>query len=381
MQLAELETPALIADRSRIAVNAQRMREHAAAHDIALRPHLKTTKSAAIARIAHGGEVGPGAVSTLREADYFLERGIADLTYAVCVTPNKFAHVADLVRRGADLKVLLASARIARQLAEFASGADVRIKAMIEIDCGDHRTGLAADAQELLVAAVMLNESVGVEFSGLLTHGGQSYACRSEAAIRQVADEEREALLSASARLKEAGVACQTLSSGSTPTAALGSNFSGLTELRPGVYLAGDLFQAQLGSCAFDDIAVSVLASVIAHDPTRNRLVLDAGGLALSKDRSTAEAPVDYGYGLVVRESGASFNKPVEHDMIVVGVSQEHGEVTSKSSLPFDELPIGSRVRVLPNHVCMTAAAYDRYYVVDSGGTDVIDEWDKASGW
>jgi len=377
MQLAELETPALIADRSRIEGNARRMREHLAPHGVSLRPHLKTTKSAAIARIAHDGRDGPSTVSTLREAEYFFEHGFRDLTYAVCITPNKFAHVSSLNNRGLDLKVLLASPEIATALADFAGGRPLPIRVMIEIDSGVHRTGLAPNDDALIDTGRILAGCDGIKLLGLLTHGGHSYGCRSREAIEAVAEEERSALLSAKDRLEDAGIAVGVLSSGSTPTALLGQNFDGLSELRPGVYLGGDLFQAQLGTCGIDDIAISVLASVIAHDRPNNRLVLDAGGLALSKDRSTEHAPKDYGYGLLVGEDGSRF----ETDMIVAGVSQEHGEVRADDPLPFDAMPVGSRVRVLPNHVCMTAASYDRYFVTESTGTEVIDEWHKATGW
>ena len=377
MQLADLETPALIADRQRIEGNARRMREHLRTHDVDLRPHLKTTKCSEIARIAHGGERGPGTVSTLREAEYFLDNGFTDLTYAVCITPNKFRHVTDLMERGLDLKVLVASARMAGELVAFAADRAAPVKVMVEVDCGDHRTGFAPDDAELVEAALILDTGDGVEFAGLLTHGGHSYGARSEEDIQQIAEEERGSLLEARERLTEAGIDTPMLSSGSTPTAMLGNNFEDLSEVRPGVYLAGDLFQMQLGTCGFDDIAVTVLSSVIAHDRASGRVVLDAGGLALSKDRSTEHAPVDYGFGLLVREDGT----PFEQELVVRGVSQEHGVVTSGQPMPFAELPIGSRVRVLPNHVCMTAASYDRYYVTDGIGTEIADEWHKASGW
>ena len=107
--LRDLETPCLIADRARIEVNAQRMLDRAEKFGVGLRPHLKTTKSAAIAKIAHGGRSGPITVSTLKEAEYFLANGFSDITYAVCITPNKFSHAADLIDRGADLKILIDS--------------------------------------------------------------------------------------------------------------------------------------------------------------------------------------------------------------------------------------------------------------------------------
>lgn len=375
--LSELETPCLIADRSLLEANAVRMRERASRFGFRLRPHLKTIKSAEIGRIAHGGNDGPITVSTLKEAEYFSANGFQDITYAVCITPNKFPHVKRLIDRGVELKVLLASESIANALADFAERERVLVGAMVEIDCGDNRTGLVPGAGELIAAARILEESGKLRFEGLLTHGGHSYAAKSVADIVAAAEDERTSLISAQKRLAENGIETPALSSGSTPTAMLGERFEGLDELRPGVYLAGDLFQAQLGTCKFEDLAVSVLATVIDHAPERNKLVIDAGGLALSKDRSTEHSPVDYGYGLVVRADGTRFLS----DLIVDGVSQEHGEVTSTHRLPYGELPVGSQVRVHANHICMTAASYDRYYVVDGGGSVIVDEWDKTTGW
>ena len=248
--LTELETPCLIADRSRIEANARRMRERAEKFGFQLRPHVKTTKSAVIAGIAHGGGKGPITVSTLKEAEYFLENGFEDITYAVCITPNKYEHAADLIDRGADLKVLLASVDVASDLAAFADGRGTPIKVMIEIDCGDHRTGLAPDDEMLVATARHIVFGDGVRLEGLLTHGGHSYECKTSTEIAAVAEDERTALLQAQQLLIDAGIEVDVLSSGSTPTAMLGENYEGLTELRPGVYLAGDLFQAQVGTCS-----------------------------------------------------------------------------------------------------------------------------------
>lgn len=372
-----LETPCLIADRARLHANAARMRQRAAAAGVLLRPHLKTVKSADIAAIAHGGGAGPITVATLREADYFLGRGFADLTYAVCITPNKFEHAAAIAARGGDLKLLLASPEVASSLASYAAASAARFTVMIEIDSGEHRTGLAPDDPALVEIGRIIHQSAELGLEGLLTHGGHSYRCVGANEIARVAEQERQSLLAGRTALEKAGIAVAVLSSGSTPTAVLGRNFEGLTELRPGVYLAGDLFQWQLGSCAFDDIAISVLSTVIGHDRERNRLVIDAGGLALSKDRSTANSPQDFGYGLLVRADGGSFDQK----MVVGSVHQEHGEVDSAAPIPYGELPVGSIVRVLPNHVCMTAAPYDRYYVTDGTGTEIVTSWDKVSGW
>lgn len=375
--LRDLLTPCLLVDRRRLAANARRMRERARRCGVGLRPHVKTTKCAEIARIAHGDASGPITVSTLKEAEYFFDRGFADITYAVSISPNKFARAAALADRGADLKVLVSTVSGAMQLAGFAASRAQPLKVMLEVDSGEHRTGFLPDAAGLPEAASALLGCPGLLLDGLLTHGGHSYGERTAEGFARVAEDERLSLLAARDVVAGCGASGLALSSGSTPTAVFGGDFAGIDEIRPGVYLAGDLFQAQLGTVSMDDIAISVLASVIAHDAARNALAIDAGGLALSKDRSTAAAPQDLGYGVVVRADGTPFAQ-----MPLVGnVHQEHGEVTCAAGLPYDEMPVGSLVRVLPNHVCMTAAPYDRYFVLDGDEPSIVDEWEKVSGW
>ena len=178
-------------------------------------------------------------------------------------------------------------------------------------------------------------------------------------------------------RLRAAGLPCPVVSVGSTPTAVHAKNLDGVTEMRPGVYVFNDVFQADIHSCALEDIAVTVLATVTGHHRARGEIVIDAGGLALSKDRSTQNGPRDVGYGLVVDAAGGA-SLPELH---VARVSQEHGVVTAPGGdLPFDALPPGTRVRVLPNHACFTAAAYEGYHVV-AGGHEVEAEWPRVNGW
>jgi D-serine deaminase-like pyridoxal phosphate-dependent protein len=212
--------------------------------------------------------------------------------------------------------------------------------------------------------------------AGVATHGGHSYKARGAEAIRAVAEQERLSVVEAAERLRDAGHDVPGVSAGSTPTGVHACSGEGLSEFRAGVYMAGDLFQAGLGAQSERDVAGSVLATVISHRREHNQIFLDAGGLALSKDRSTAAlTDGDSGYGLVVDLEGeASFGR-----LIVEGVHQEHGEVRSASAIPFDRLPIGAKVRILPNHVCMTAAAHGRYVVAE--GDRVRAVWEKTGGW
>jgi D-serine deaminase-like pyridoxal phosphate-dependent protein len=146
--------------------------------------------------------------------------------------------------------------------------------------------------------------------------------------------------------------------------------------VRAGVYMFGDLFQMQLGTHGPDGIALTVLSSVIGRRPERNAVLLDAGALALSKDRSTEKAPRDYGFGLLLDRAG----RPSFGEAVVARVHQEHGEARGEEPLPLARLPVGARVRVAPNHSCITAAAHDRYHVVD-GGERVVAVWERVNGW
>ncbi len=374
MDLAQLATPCLVLDRGRLERNAAFMAGRARELGVALRPHLKTAKCAEVARIATQGHSGAITVSTFAEAHWFAERGFRDQTLAVELPPNKVADAVALARAGVKLHVLIDSMPAARALAEGCAGLSRPLHALVEVDCGDKRGGVDPASPELIEIARALHVKPGLEFAGVLTHAGHSYGCRTVAEIADVAEQERAVAMLAATRLREAGLPCSIVSVGSTPTATHARNLEGVTEMRPGVYLFGDLDQVGLHSLPEERIAVSVLATVIGHYPQRNTLLIDAGGLALSKDTS-AQRHGKVGYGKLLTLAGAPLP-----GLCVHRTNQEHGHVTADAPLPYAELPIGSRVRVLPNHVCMTAAAYECYHVVD-GGTDVTAIWERVNGW
>jgi D-serine deaminase-like pyridoxal phosphate-dependent protein len=183
-------------------------------------------------------------------------------------------------------------------------------------------------------------------------------------------------VVGAAAILREAGYTCPVVSVGSTPTFMSAISFEGLTEFRAGVCVFFDLFQAGVGACRTDEIALSVLATVIGHQQEKGWTITDAGWMAMSRDRGTATQAADQGYGLVCGLDGQPLG-----DTIVVGANQEHGIVAPRpgSGAPAPDLPIGARVRVLPNHACATAAQYDRYHVVQDGAA--VAEWARFGGW
>ena len=368
MNLEDLQTPCLVLDKGILERNLKRMSDTVHRNGVALRPHLKTAKSAAVARMATAGEAGGITVSTLAEAEYFAGNGFRDILVAAAQPPQKLDRAAKLIERGVMVTLVTDDLSLARSIA--AHRGDFRV--LIELDSGDSRAGIKADDPSL----IEIGRELRAKLAGVMTHAGHSYECRDAACIRGIAEGERSTVVSAATRLRDAGMKCDVVSVGSTPTMTYARKLDGVTEARPGVYMFQDLMQVEIGSASKEDIALTVLASVIGKNERENRILVDAGALALSKDRSTQATNHDAGYGEVWDISGhESFGR-----CIVQRVYQEHGVVTSDRQLPFDKLTIGTKVRIGPNHACITAAAHDRYYVV-GGGVNVVAEWDRINGW
>ncbi len=371
--IAALQTPCLVLDAARMERNIARIRGRLAGSGVAYRAHLKTAKSVEVARLQMTTPAGPAMVSTLKEAEIFAEAGVTDMIYGVGVAPDKLDRVRALRRRGVDIAVLVDAPEQARAVAA-ASEPGAPIPALIEIDCDGHRSGVAPEDDLLLEVAAAL--APGAELRGVLTHAGESYAARDAATVAAAAEAERAGIVRAAERLRAAGFACPVVSVGSTPTLMGARRLDGLTEFRAGVSVFFDLFQAGVGVCEPDDVALSVLATVIGHQRSKGWTILDAGWMAMSRDRGTATQAVDQGYGIVCGLDGAPLG-----DMILVGANQEHGIAAARpgSATPAPELPLGTRVRILPNHACATAAQHDRYHVLRDGR--IAAEWPRFSGW
>ncbi|MBT3558716.1 MAG: DSD1 family PLP-dependent enzyme [Rhodospirillales bacterium] len=374
--LDQLNTPALVLDRAKLTRNIKRMNDRAKSLGVSLRPHMKTAKSADVARLVFDGESGPITVSTVREAEYFLDHGFSDIFIAVGTTPEKIMRIQARSQPDADIRLAVDGPAMAAYIATACKDQTIQARFMIEVDCGAHRGGVDAASDELLETAKALSEG-DLTIAGVFTHGGQSYDCTSTEEIRSVARTEHQAIITAAQRLRDAGYDCPVVSLGSTPTATFAEDLSGVTDMRPGIYMIQDLQQAGLGVCQMDDLALSVLTTVIGLHADRNEALIDAGGLALSKDRGASINNPDPGYGLVCTLGG-----DVLDNLYVIGVSQEHGRITTLdgSPLPQDPLKPGTRLRILTNHGCMTAAAHDLYNVVE-GGTQITDQWDRVNGW
>jgi D-serine deaminase-like pyridoxal phosphate-dependent protein len=374
--LLDCETPAAVVDEARMARNIARMQARMDSLGVRLRPHVKTPKCIAVGELQRAAGGRGITVSTLKEAEEFFAASFADILYAVGIAPHKLDRALALRRAGCELTLLVDSAPGAQALVDKGRAEGHAFKALIEIDSDGHRAGVGPE-DTLLIDIARLLQDGGAELQGVLTHAGSSYACDTPEALRAVAEQERRLTVRAAERLRQAGLPCPVVSVGSTPTALSAATLDGVTEVRAGVYVFFDLVMANVGVCTLDDIALSVLATVIGHQAEKGWVIVDAGWMAMSRDRGTQAQKRDYGYGAVCDVAGNLLD-----GIIMTGANQEHGILSHRDGAMGDivrRFPIGTRLRILPNHACATAAQFPEFQVVRADGT--LERWPRFYGW
>lgn len=371
--LHALPTPSLIVDRARVARNVDRMGARIAALGARLRPHVKTHKAIEVGRMQAKAGMHGITVSTLAEARAFAANGFDDITYAVPVEPGKFPAVAAMNAAGTRLAVITDDADVPGPLSVAAQRVGTMVDVYLKVDCGYGRAGVDPESPALVELAQRIGERSHLRFAGILAHAGHSYKARGKDEILMVARAERDVMVAAAARLAARGIAVPTVSIGSTPTASHIDDLTGVHEVRTGNYAFYDLMQVAIGSCAADDVALSVLAAVVHRDRAKGKLILDAGAIAMSKDAGIADPDAVTHYGRVVTLEGEDLG------LRVTSLSQEHGWVSVADAALLDRLPVGARVRVLANHSCLTAAQFAHYEVCE--GTAVVERWVNHRGW
>jgi D-serine deaminase-like pyridoxal phosphate-dependent protein len=373
---ADLGTPAALIDLPRMRRNIDRMQRRMDELGVKFRPHVKTTKCLPVVQAQINAGARGITVSTLKEAEQFFAAGIADILYAVGMVPTKLPQALALRRQGCDLKLIVDSVPAAQALAAFGREHGETFDAWIEIDTDGHRSGIAPEGEDLIAVGRALSQP-GVRLGGVMTHAGASYELDTPEALAAMAEQERSGCVRAAERLRAQGWPCPVVSVGSTPTALSARHLEGVTEVRAGVYVFFDLVMANVGVCAPRDIALSVLTTVIGHQADKGWAILDAGWMAMSRDRGTQNQRHDYGYGQACTLAG----EPIE-GYVLTGANQEHGILSRQGEVDHDiatRFPVGTQLRILPNHACATGAQFPEYHAVDAGGAAVT--WPRFYGW
>ncbi|HWM93192.1 MAG TPA: alanine racemase [Thermoanaerobaculia bacterium] len=365
MSLDRVPTPALLLDLDVLERNLSRMAERCSRLGVAMRPHVKTHKCVEVAERQRALGITGITVSTLHEARVFAGHGFDDVTWAFPVQLSRLDEVRELAQR-ITLRLLVDTMEAVRALESLD---DLRgpLHVWIKVDCGYHRAGVDPESPQALELARAVAGSSRLTLDGILTHSGHAYHAKSPEEVAAVAEEERSVMAGFADRLRGEGIEVPGVSVGSTPAMWTVRGLDGVTEARPGNYAFNDFEQVSLGGCEARDCAVTVLASVVSAQPGRSWCITDAGALALSKDpgfgTSMGEVFADYEAGALSAEAR------------LTALSQEHGILSAPR-------PVGSQVRVLPNHSCLTAACFDEYVVVrgvrsqrSQRGQEVVDRW------
>jgi D-serine deaminase-like pyridoxal phosphate-dependent protein len=350
VSLAEVPTPALVVDRAVLERNVAAMARRAAAAGLALVPHIKTHKSADVLALQLGAGAAGASVATPREAELAVAAGAPVVVVAhPPASRDRLARVVALAPR-ARIRVALDSEESALALDAAAAEARTTLEWLWEIDCGVARCGTPPGAQTARRVAELAARTGAARFAGLLTFGGHSYAARDLAGVHAAAREEQRAVADTAAALEALGVPVAVRSIGSTPTAHVLDAAPAITEVRPGNYVFHDATQVALEVARPEDCALSVLATVVSR-PTPDRLILDAGSKAMGADRLTDRTP---GYGAVAGHP----------ELLVARLYEEHAIVHARAP---SAVPIGARLRIVPNHACTAVNLHPRMLVTADG--------------
>ncbi len=334
-------TPFLCVDAATMERNLTAMADRAAADGVSLRPHAKTHKVPQIARRQlELGAVGL-TVATLGEAEVFADAGCTDLflAYPLWVTPERAARIKALASRAA-LLIGVDSVEGARELGQAVGGSGVG--AVVEVDSGHHRSGCSPDRAGAVAQAALEN---GLDVAGVFTFPGHGYGPGNR---QTAAGQEAAALASAVASLADVGIMAGTVSGGSTPTAA-DADTGVLNEIRPGVYVFNDAQQVELGTCGWDDVALTAVATVVSC--TGRTVILDAGSKVLGADRP----PWATGCGRILGMPDAR----------ITALSEHHATVVIPDGVPMPRR--GEILQAIPNHVCAAVNLADELVVVRDG--------------
>ncbi len=357
-QFSRLMTPVALLDYRRLKTNIDGMAEIARDNNVNLRPHIKTHKCVEIGKM----QIDKGAkgitVSTLWEAEVFADSGFEDITYAVPISRNKIPKALELASR-ISLKVIVDDPRIVDDLEASSQVAQTELDVMVKVDCGLHRCGVDPASNTAVSLVKKINENSNLRFKGILTHAGHSYNAKSVDEIKRIAQQEQEVMARFAKTLRREGFPPEIVSIGSTPTVVVADTFDEeITEIRPGNYVFFDYTQVALGTCKVSDCAFTVLASIIGTYP--DRVVIDAGATALSKDVGPVHINPKCGFGQVFTDYDEN---RLASGIILDSLSQEHGRIalTRQADISFSPKML---VRILPNHSCLSASLFSEYVVV-----------------
>jgi len=352
-----IDTPCLLIDLDILAANLARMAALARRSGVTLRPHAKTHKSAQVAKMQLEADATGICVATVGEAEVMRAAGITDLLLAYNIVGEaKLARLLPLCTDGG-ITLTADSLEVAEGYSRLATAIGRTIPVLLEVDSGMHRTGIEPKLAGQIGSKVAALP--GLELIGILTHAGHAHDVFTHPEIEAVARQEARAMRQARDEFDRQGIPVQVVSAGSTITAPYLSAADGITEIRPGTYVFNDLRTLEMYACTPDQIAATILATVVSV--ASDRVVLNAGNKTL-----TMTSTQQHGFGKIKNRPRASFLR----------LSEEHGVASSADG--DSELRVGDRVEILPIHICVCVDLQREAYGVSQGRITELIQIDAA---
>ena len=332
--IQDIDTPAVIVDLKIVKENINAYQKYCNDIGIKLRPHIKTHKIPALAKLQiKAGATGITA-QKISEAEAIISEGGVDdilITYNI-IGEKKLNALLNLAKK-VKVSVVADSSFCVQGLSKTFKGAQEPLSVLVECDTGAKRCGVISP-QEACDLAVLINKSPGLVFNGLMTYPPTSQA------------QKINSFLSDAKKLIEAkNIAVNTVSIGGSPDMWKVQDIPIATEYRIGTYIFNDRSLVENKICSEKKVALTVLATVVST-PTKNRAIIDAGSKVLTADLFGMK-----GHGRIV-------NFP---DLRIVELTEEHGTIISNKNI---DLKIGQKIQILPNHACVVTNMLDEVNLI-----------------
>eukprot|EP01098_Paradermamoeba_levis_P013683 TRINITY_DN6287_c0_g1_i1.p1 TRINITY_DN6287_c0_g1~~TRINITY_DN6287_c0_g1_i1.p1 ORF type:complete len:413 (-),score=87.33 TRINITY_DN6287_c0_g1_i1:85-1323(-) len=387
----ELRTPAFIVNKSKTKRNCEELLERVKRLGLEFRPHVKTHKTVEGAKLQlgwdseHDQSNKPIIVSTLSEGRFFVENGFQNILYAVPISPDKLPECAVLNTKITHFHLMVDSITVVMAIDRFFKEKNLskKFSVFLAVDAGYGREGVPVGQQTQKMAKFITTQATqSITLEGIYSHSGHSYAALSQSDLTDLSDLERKIMAQEAEFLKKENIEIKVVSVGATPSALSIPQGNGITEVHAGNYLWLDCQQSVIGNQnqtekqnqKLNSVGCHVLSRVLSVYPDRGSILIDAGALALSKD--LAREPMT-GYGQVVGHPNLELVKVTQEVGVLVA---KKGQVLEVSE---ENFPIGSFLKIVPNHSCLTSACFTEYFVVDGEKDEetITEVWKPCRGW
>ncbi len=357
--MIKIKKPTVLIDEARVRKNIMKMIHKAENSQVQFRPHFKTHQSIEIGNWFKEYGITSITVSSVDMANYFAKNGWNDITIAVPCNLNQIEEI-DTLAREVLLHVLVDSIETSQYIAENITS---KVNIWIEIDVNSHRSGIQYENRSDIKNIVKILEKADLlNFTGILTHAGNSYNAESYKELNQIHKDTIKKMTEVKDYLEDRFRTDVKISIGDTPTCSIIDDFSGVDEIRPGNFVFYDLTQLKLGVCEESDIAIAVACPVISKSKIRNEIVIYGGAIHLSKDSLIwSNNTRIYGKVSFLNQGGWDEFLP---DTNVINISQEHGVIKVSKDM-INRIDVGDVVAIIPIHSCLTANLCSNMYSIN----------------